>query len=608
MAHWVVWLSSEAPPFAAYPDKMPGVRPLACKEIWMRLWADCLNSETKVGATTACGNVNLCAGLQADIEDNLHAVRAVWQQSVGWERDDGEVTAPQPATKGTSIAIIPTMDLGKATDSSRSRYVLNSGFGTAYFDARNGFNEVNRYLMLWTVAHRWTKASWFAFNRYRHQNIVFVSDWPGKPPIMILSREGVAQGCSLSMNLCGVALLSLLKRMHEAVPDALAPAYTDDTAAAGKAMHNAACLSYLLLHGARYGYFPDPGKSWYVCKVEDEAVARQAFKANDLDIQYSRGQRYLGGFIKSNASKTDWLGSMVTMWVATVKTLALLASNYPQAACAGFNFCLQNEWQYLQRVTSELAPHFAPLAVAIRLKFLPALLGIAASDLDSKFHELLTHSVKTGDIAIRNPVDTAVHVHEMSLRATSHLVTLMVDRDACLDLEDHHDCVVHWGLYGCTERLGRKQKFVDARDVDKPAVKRWDILTGAAGLWLLVNPDPLNGNSLSVEEFCDNLRLRYNLLPLNMLQLCNGCGAPMTVKHALCCKVGGLVHIQHGNVADEWRHLCGCALTFGHVECEPQIYPFMSHQHSLGTLSDSPSGAPRPHPQIKLPSLANTVM
>ncbi len=52
--------------------------------------------------------------------------------------------------------------------------------------------------------------------------------------------------------------------------------------------------------------------------------------------------------------------------------------------------------------------------------------------------------------------------------------------------------------------------------MDKPAVKRWDILAGAAGLWLLVISDHLNGNSLSAEEFRDNLQLRYNLLPLNM--------------------------------------------------------------------------------------------
>jgi hypothetical protein len=148
------------------------------------------------------------------------------------------VTAPQPATKGTSMAVIPTTNPGKAPDTCHLHYVPNRGFRTALFDARNGFNEVNCYLMLWTLAHCWTKASWFAFNCYRHQNIVFVRDWPGKPPITMLSREGFSQGCSLSINLYGVALLHLLKRMHEAVPDVLA-AYADDTTAASKALHNA---------------------------------------------------------------------------------------------------------------------------------------------------------------------------------------------------------------------------------------------------------------------------------------------------------------------------------------------------------------------------------
>ena len=43
-------------------------------------------------------------------------------------------------------------------------------------------------------------------------------------------------------------------------------------------------------------------------------------------------------------------------------------------------------------MTSDTAAHFAPLEVAIRTKFLPALLGIAASDLDGEFRELLTHA------------------------------------------------------------------------------------------------------------------------------------------------------------------------------------------------------------------------
>ena len=45
---------------------------------------------------------------------------------------------------------------------------------------------------------------------------------------------------------------------------------------------------------------------------------------------------------------------MVTTWVA-------VAGNYPQAAYAGFTFCLQNEWQYVQRVTSDThSPSLCP--------------------------------------------------------------------------------------------------------------------------------------------------------------------------------------------------------------------------------------------------------
>jgi hypothetical protein len=62
------------------------------------------------------------------------------------------VTAPLPATEGMSIAVITTTNPSEAADVSRLRYVPDSGFGTALFVAKNGFNEENRYLMLWTAA------------------------------------------------------------------------------------------------------------------------------------------------------------------------------------------------------------------------------------------------------------------------------------------------------------------------------------------------------------------------------------------------------------------------------------------------------------------------
>ena len=65
------------------------------------------------------------------------------------------------------------------------------------------------------------------------------------------------------------------------------------------------CLEYLVINGTEIGYFPEPGKSWYICKEEDEEVAKQAFVDRGLTINYTRGQKYLGGFIGSTILKEE---------------------------------------------------------------------------------------------------------------------------------------------------------------------------------------------------------------------------------------------------------------------------------------------------------------
>jgi hypothetical protein len=57
---------------------------------------------------------------------------------------------------------------------------------------------------------------------------------------------------------------------------------------------------------------------------------------------------HLGGFIGNAQKKEEWLGELVAKWVDTVEMLSTIAEHYPQTAYAGFTFCLQNEWQYVQ--------------------------------------------------------------------------------------------------------------------------------------------------------------------------------------------------------------------------------------------------------------------
>jgi hypothetical protein len=255
------------------------------------------------------------------------------------------------------------------------------------------------------------------------------------------------------------------------------------------------------------------------------------------------------------------LGELVGKWVGAVKVLSAVVVRYPQTAYAGFTFCLQNKWQYVQRVVADTAPFFVPLELEIRMSFLPALLGIPSTEIDGEYRQLLTHGVKQGGLAIRNPVDTAPSVHSASLAAICHLTVSLIGAGARFDLGAHCHCATEAGQVARKAWLNAEQLFLNRRGRDNPLVGRQDNWNCAAGAWLSVFPNQLNGTGLSADEWRDNDRLRYNHTPLDMPAACDGCRAKMLVKHALSCKVSGLVHIRHDDVADEWRHLCGTALS-----------------------------------------------
>ena len=69
----------------------------------------------------------------------------------------------------------------------------------------------------------------------------------------------------------------------------------------------------------------------------------------------------------------------------------------------------------------------------IRDHFLPSLIGIPTCEVDGDYQNLLTHSVKTGGLAVRNPYKTKKYVLETSKMTTRQLVTYLVENDVLLD-------------------------------------------------------------------------------------------------------------------------------------------------------------------------------
>jgi hypothetical protein len=86
-------LSNDSPPYAAICgvnarrvaplDKNPGVWLVHVGEAYMRLWGKTLVKMAGASAKAECGNKNSCAGLEAGVEGNLHAVREMWPDAGG---------------------------------------------------------------------------------------------------------------------------------------------------------------------------------------------------------------------------------------------------------------------------------------------------------------------------------------------------------------------------------------------------------------------------------------------------------------------------------------------------------------------------------------------
>ena len=188
-------------------DKRPGVQPVGIGETLRRDLTKLVMRAAGDQAKTACGNLQLCAGLEASIEGATHAVgqRRVERVRAIRTEEDGEVAAAaeehdedggdvagfnilRTETAGTEEeaaevleAALETHDMEVEGDGGSKGEEGGGGTqralealelltqdadpsGTTLVDARNGFNELSRLAMLWTVRHRWPAGARFAFN------------------------------------------------------------------------------------------------------------------------------------------------------------------------------------------------------------------------------------------------------------------------------------------------------------------------------------------------------------------------------------------------------------------------------------------------------------
>lgn len=332
-----------------------------------------------------CGSDQLCSGLEAGIEGAIHAMRDLWGEMANGEEEWG---------------ILPV-------------------------DARNGFNELNRYVMLWATRCYWPGGARFAFNCYRRWSQLVV-----RGGIWLSSMEGVTQGDPLSMVLYGIGLLPLVHTVKGM--GGRQCWYADDSALAGTFGEIGRWMDALEEKGPSYRYFPEPSKSILLVHPMHREKAENVFRERKFKVR--SGHRYLGGFVGEQDDELAYYGDKIAEWRSYIARMGVATTKYPQSLYAGVSKSLQHEWMFTHRTAAGIDHLFATLESKINGELLPSLFG--TKRIDHRLRRLLALPIRYGGIAIPDPATGGEARYRSSRNGTKLLIEAIIKGED-LNVEDH---------------------------------------------------------------------------------------------------------------------------------------------------------------------------
>ena len=404
----------------------------------------------------------------------------------------------------------------------RSTFDLKENEAVLLVDASNAFNSLNRQTALHNISRICPPLSSILTNTYRAPTDLFVDG------DTILSQEGTTQGDPLAMPMYALATILLIKELDGHCTQIW---YADDAAAVGKIMDLRDWWDKLTSLGPRYGYFPNPSKTWLVTKGGLHRTADTIFATTSVKVT-SDGRPYLGAAIGSPSYILSYVEGKVAVWVNDLRRLAEIASAQPHAAYAALTHGMMSKWTYLSRTIPGIGPMLKPLDETINSSVIPALTGRPPpGDLERTLFAL---PARMGGLSIPIPSSAAPNECHASQQVTSTLCDHILSQDLEYSME-----IVAKQLevkaQMSHEIKGRiLSEFNDVYENLPVSLQiSVDLATEkGSSTWLTALPLAEHGFSLHKGSFHDAIALKYGWPPSEMANTC-ACGTYFSVEHAL---------------------------------------------------------------------------
>jgi hypothetical protein len=545
------WLFNEYVPWAAIRelmacrmialDKNPGVRPIGIGNIVRRFISKVCLALTGDEAMEACGVKQLASGVSAGIDAAVHALRDKWEQ-----------------------------------------YDMDDDFGILKIDAENGFNEMVRLHLLWTIRHRWPRAYKFLYNCYSHGTELRILPLDYRDTVeIIISKSGIIQGDPIAMKAYAVGTVPIIEKFQPIIkkdPKGGNVNYADDFTLCGGLETCDEAFDIIEEVGKPKGFKVNADKSVLLVRPVRAGYRNrslphaEALYSDKYEIE-TNATEILGSVFATNQDNFEnEVGKPIEEWEEQLELLSAFAVMYPQEAHTIMQKCFQAKWIHTLRTTPNAGPLFEYLSRGIINTYLPALFGDFAEDEEDNTNRWKQAMLpyRKGGLSLIDPQVEASRFYKHSREMSSYLKKALVENDFDYDLGQHrvHLQETRKAIKKDIEEMHDKRR-TELFDSVGPLQQRILDRVRCNANHRSVQPSRKNGTCIPREPFRDQLNIDFGREPVDLAPKCDGCGADFSAEHALTCAHGGMSIGRHDECRDELGVLCQQALTKGAVRKEP---------------------------------------